>query len=59
MEPITGRRDSFYRGMGFRPPGFAYGMAPSYGIWDTLFWFMILDRCHRQKSLINGLSSCQ
>jgi len=39
-----GRRDSFYSGMGFRPPGFAYGMAPSYGIWDTLFWFMILDR---------------
>ncbi len=37
------RRDSFYRGMGWRAPGFAYGMAPSYGIWDTLFWFMILD----------------
>src|SRR5208283_1258702 len=32
------RRDSFYRGMGWRAPGFAYGMAPSYGIWDTLFW---------------------
>jgi len=39
-----GRRDSFYGGMGWRAPGFAYGMAPSYGIWDTLFWFMILDR---------------
>jgi TRAP transporter TAXI family solute receptor len=38
------RRDSFYRGMGWRAPGFAYGMAPSYGMWDTLFWFMILDR---------------
>jgi TRAP transporter TAXI family solute receptor len=37
------RRDSFYRGMGWKAPGFAYGMAPSYGIWDTLFWFMILD----------------
>ena len=37
------RRDSFYNGMGWRAPGFAYGMAPSYGIWDTLFWFMILD----------------
>jgi TRAP transporter TAXI family solute receptor len=39
-----GRRDSFYRGMGWSAPGFAYGMAPHYGIWDTLFWFMILDR---------------
>ena len=43
------RRDSFYRGMGWSPPRFAYGMAPSYGIWDTLFWFMILDHFHNRN----------
>ncbi len=43
------RRDSFYRGMGWSAPKYAYGMAPSYGIWDTLFWFMILDHFHNRN----------
>ncbi len=38
-----GRRDSYYRGMGWRAPGYAYSGFPRFGMWDALFWWMILD----------------
>ncbi len=38
-----GRRDSYYRGMGWRAPSYAYGGFPRFGMWDALFWWMILD----------------
>ena len=44
MEPIMAAAIHFIVAWDLDAPGFAYGMAPSYGIWDTLFLFMILDR---------------
>ncbi len=36
-------RDNYYRAQGYRAPGFAFGGAPSFGIFDTLFLFWMLD----------------
>ena len=35
-------RSSWYGGMGWGPPGYAYRSYPSFGMWDALFlWFML------------------
>ena len=36
-------RDIYYRSQGYQAPGFAFGGAPSFGIFDTLFLFWMLD----------------
>lgn len=37
------RRDGYYRSHGWNPPPYAYRSRPSFGMWDALFWWMILD----------------
>jgi TRAP transporter TAXI family solute receptor len=36
-------RDSYYGGQGYRPPPYAYNTAPSFGLFDTIFLFWMLD----------------
>ncbi len=36
-------RDNFYRSRGYQAPGFAFGGSPSFGMFDTLFLFWMLD----------------
>ena len=36
-------RDNFYRSQGYQAPGFAFGGSPSFGMFDTLFLFWMLD----------------
>lgn len=38
-----GNRDGYYRSQGYQPPPYAYRAAPSFGIFDTLFLFWMLD----------------
>lgn len=38
------RRDSYYGGWGWSPPGYAFMSYPSFGMWDALIWWSILDR---------------
>ncbi|HVJ51006.1 MAG TPA: hypothetical protein VM689_01000 [Aliidongia sp.] len=36
------QRRSYYSGYGWQPPGYIYGSRPSFGMWDALFlWFML------------------
>lgn len=37
------RRDSYYQNRGWNSPGYAFSSRPRFGIWDGLFWWMILD----------------
>jgi len=37
------RRDRFYQNRGWTSPGYAFASRPRFGIWDGLFWWMILD----------------
>lgn len=37
------QRDRYYSGMGWRTPGYAYMSYPSFGMWDALIWWSILD----------------
>lgn len=36
-------RDNYYRSQNYQPPRYAFGGAPSFGIFDTLFLFWMLD----------------
>ncbi|MFH0959831.1 MAG: TAXI family TRAP transporter solute-binding subunit [Pseudomonadota bacterium] len=38
-----GNRDGFYKSQGYQPPPHVYNTAPSFGIFDTLFLFWMLD----------------
>jgi hypothetical protein len=36
------QRNSYYSGFGWQPPGYIYGSRSSFGMWDALFlWFML------------------
>lgn len=37
------KRDSYYRGQGYQPPPYVFNTSPSFGIFDTLFLFWMLD----------------
>ena len=37
------QRDKYYSGFGWRTPGYAYMSYPSFGMWDALIWWSILD----------------
>jgi TRAP-type uncharacterized transport system substrate-binding protein len=37
------RRDNYYGGAGWSPPAYVYKSSPSFGVWDALMWWMILD----------------
>ncbi|MGC8660471.1 MAG: TAXI family TRAP transporter solute-binding subunit, partial [Desulfomonilaceae bacterium] len=36
-------RDNYYRSQGYQPPPYAYNTAPSFGLFDSLFLFWMLD----------------
>ena len=36
-------RDGYYRGIGWNPPGYAYSSYSSFGMWDAMWLWMILD----------------
>ena len=38
-----GNRDNYYKSQGYQPPPYAYNTAPSFGIFDSLFLFWMLD----------------
>ena len=38
------RRNNYYGGTGWSPPAYAYGSSPSFGVWDAMMWWMILDK---------------
>lgn len=37
------QRDDYYRQSGWNPPGYVYSGRPSFGMWDALFLWSILD----------------
>ena len=37
------RRDKYYGNTGWSPPAYVYKSSPSFGVWDALMWWMILD----------------
>jgi len=37
-------RDSYRNSHPWAPPAYAYRSAPSFGMWDALFWWMVLDK---------------
>ena len=37
------RRDSYYRSSGWSTPTYVYMSQPSFGMWDAMFWWWILD----------------
>jgi len=38
------RRNNYYGGTGWSPPAYVYGSSPSFGVWDAMMWWMILDK---------------
>jgi len=40
---IADKRDSYYRSQGYKPPPYVFNTAPSFGIFDTIFLFWMLD----------------
>ena len=45
------RRDNYYGATGWSPPAYVYRSSPSFGVWDALMWWMILDNLgNRQYS---------
>lgn len=38
-----GNRDNYYRQQNYQPPAYAYNTSPSFGIFNTLFLFWMLD----------------
>ena len=45
------RRDGYYRSYGWSPPVYVYNSYPSFGMWDVMFWWMILDR-HNDRNYV-------
>ncbi len=37
-------RDTYRNNNPWTPPAYAYRSAPSFGMWDALFWWMVLDK---------------
>ena len=37
-------RDTYRNNNPWTPPAYAYHSAPSFGMWDALFWWMVLDK---------------
>jgi TRAP transporter TAXI family solute receptor len=37
------QRDNYYRAQGYQPPAFAFNTSPSFGIFNTIFLFWMLD----------------
>ncbi len=37
------RRNGYYHGMGWSMPSYGYLSRPGFGMWDVMFWWMILD----------------
>ena len=37
------RRDGYYGSQNWTPPVYTYNSAPRFGMWDALFWWMMLD----------------
>ncbi|MBF0488953.1 MAG: hypothetical protein HQK98_12420 [Nitrospirae bacterium] len=45
------RRDNFYSGNSYQPPQYVYMSAPSFGMWDAMFlWFMLDHASDRNYS---------
>ncbi|MGB9616101.1 MAG: TAXI family TRAP transporter solute-binding subunit [Desulfomonilaceae bacterium] len=40
---IANRRDSYYRSQNYQPPPYVFNTSPSFGIFNTLFLFWMLD----------------
>ncbi len=43
------RRDSYYRNQGYTPPPAAFGSAPRFGMFDTLFLFWMLNHASNRN----------
>jgi TRAP transporter TAXI family solute receptor len=43
------RRDSYYRNQGYTPPAAAFGSAPRFGMFDTLFLFWMLNHASNRN----------
>jgi len=43
------RRDNYYGATGWTPPAYVYRSSPSFGVWDALMWWMILDNVGNRK----------
>ncbi|SCY51284.1 TRAP transporter solute receptor, TAXI family [Desulfoluna spongiiphila] len=44
------RRDNYYRGRGWTPPGYAYRARSRFGMWDAMAWWMVLDTLGSRNS---------
>jgi TRAP transporter TAXI family solute receptor len=38
------RRENYYQNSHWTPPAYTYNSSPSFGMWDGLMWWMVLDR---------------
>ena len=43
------RRDGYYRSTGWNPPVYVYQSSPSFGMWDAMFLWMILDHSNDRR----------
>jgi TRAP-type uncharacterized transport system substrate-binding protein len=43
------RRNNYYGTTGWSPPAYAYGSSPSFGVWDAMMWWMILDNAGKRQ----------
>jgi TRAP-type uncharacterized transport system substrate-binding protein len=43
------RRDGYYRSTGWSPPVYVYQSYPSFGMWDAMFLWMILDHSNDRR----------
>ena len=43
------RRNNYYGASGWSPPAYVYRSSPSFGVWDALMWWMILDNLGNRK----------
>ena len=51
------RRDNYYGNTGWSPPAYVYKSSPSFGVWDALMWWMILDHVGKSPIYQCGLPS--
>ena len=43
------RRNTYYGGTGWSPPSYVYGSSPSFGVWDAMMWWMVLDNVGKRQ----------
>jgi TRAP transporter TAXI family solute receptor len=43
------RRNNYYGATGWSPPAYVYRSSPSFGVWDALMWWMIIDNLGNRK----------